>query len=139
MSLGEFDLIQKYFIKSGWHHKDLVTGIGDDAAQVAIAGRDILIASLVLTEGSNFPAEQDPNTLGRYVLEKTLEKFPRDRAKPKWLTLALQIPDIDEIWLEGFSTGLTTLAEEHDILLIGGDTTRGELSICLHIFGNIVS
>jgi thiamine-monophosphate kinase len=136
MSSGEFDLIQKYFMKDTGQYPDLLTGIGDDAAQIAIAGKDILITSLVITEGNQFLVEHDSIELGRYVLEQTLEKFPIDKATPRWLTLALQLPEIDETWLEGFSTGLNNLAEEREICLIGGDTTKGTLSICLHLFGS---
>lgn len=137
MASGEFDLIRKYFLKNDLQDKDLLTGIGDDAAQIAIAGRDIFITNIVLTEGQHFQSGHDPAELGQYVIEQILEKFPDEKAIPRWLTLALQLPDYDEYWLQRFSSSLNEYIVEKKLYLIGGDTTKGNLSICLHLFGSI--
>jgi thiamine-monophosphate kinase len=56
-------------------------------------------------------------------------------AEPAWFTLALTLPSFNQDWLEGFSSGLKQLADQHDISLIGGDTTRGKLTITLQVMG----
>ena len=133
--MNEFNLIQKYFT---WDNppRDVVTAVGDDAAILDIPHNKQLVTSIdTLISGVHFPENTDPYAIGHKALAVNLSDLAAMGASPRWFTLALTLPEIDEVWLEGFSAGLKTLAQQHDCFLIGGDTTRGSLSISIQVMG----
>jgi thiamine-monophosphate kinase len=133
--MGEFDLIERYFKRPA---KRAVLGIGDDCALLQPpAGTHMAISSDMLVEGRHFFADVDPRTLGHKALAVNLSDLAACAAEPLAFTLALALPKIDEAWLADFSQGLFTLADQHGCELIGGDTTRGPLNICITVFGSV--
>jgi len=133
--MGEFDLIERYFKRPA---KRAVLGIGDDCALLQPpAGTHMAISSDMLVEGRHFFADVDPRTLGHKALAVNLSDLAACAAEPLAFTLALALPQIDEAWLAGFSQGLFALADQHGCELIGGDTTRGPLNICITVFGTV--
>jgi thiamine-monophosphate kinase len=133
--MGEFDLIERYFKRPAKH---AVLGIGDDCALLQPpAGTHMAISSDMLVEGRHFFADVDPCTLGHKALAVNLSDLAACGAKPLAFTLALALPQMDEAWLAGFSKGLFALADQHGCELIGGDTTRGPLNICITVFGSV--
>jgi len=134
--LSEFDLIKRYFKRDRSGRATL--GIGDDCALLTPApGRQLAISSDMLVEGRHFFAGADPRMLGHKALAVNLSDLAAMGARPLAFTLSLALPGADPAWLEGFSTGLFALADEHDCELIGGDTTRGPLNICITVFGEL--
>lgn len=134
--LSEFDLIKRYF------HRDrpgqAVLGIGDDCALLQpTPGRQLVISSDMLVEGRHFFAGADPRMLGHKALAVNLSDLAAMGARPVAFTLSLALPQADPAWLEGFSQGLFALADEHGCELIGGDTTKGPLNICITVFGEL--
>jgi thiamine-monophosphate kinase len=133
--MGEFDLIERYFKRPA---KRAVLGIGDDCALLQpAAGTHMAISSDMLVEGRHFFADVDPRTLGHKALAVNLSDLAACGAEPLAFTLALALPQMDEAWLAGFSKGLFALADQHGCELIGGDTTRGPLNICITVFGSV--
>jgi thiamine-monophosphate kinase len=139
MALGEFDLIARYFQRPQRPTTDAVAlGIGDDCALLQPApGTQIAISCDMLVEGRHFFADVDPAALGHKALAVNLSDLAACGARPLACTLALALPQVDEAWLEGFSRGLFALADAHGCPLIGGDTTRGPLNICITVFGEV--
>lgn len=138
--LSEFDLIKRYFqrARAGRGKDRIALGIGDDCALLAPApGRQVAISSDMLVEDRHFFAGADPFMLGHKALAVNLSDLAAMGARPVAFTLALALPRADPAWLEGFSQGLFALADEHDCELIGGDTTKGPLNICITVFGEI--
>jgi thiamine-monophosphate kinase len=137
--LSEFDLIKQYFrrARSG-HAGHVVLGIGDDCALLApTPGMQTAISTDLLIEGRHFFAGADARMLGHKSLAVNLSDLAAMGAKPVGFTLALSLPGADPEWLEAFSTGMFALADLHDCELVGGDTTRGPLAICITVFGEI--
>ena len=139
--LGEFDLIQRFF-KTGAQalqsNSSIALGIGDDCALLRpTAGQEIAITSDMLVEGRHFLSGANPELLGRKALAVNLSDLAAMGANPLGFTLALALPKADSVWLEGFSKGLFSMANEHSCSLIGGDTTAGPLNICITAFGSI--
>jgi thiamine-monophosphate kinase len=138
--LSEFSLISRYFdrpLRAG-SRTDL--GIGDDCALLRpAAGMQLAISSDMLVEGRHFFAGADPRLLGHKCLAVNLSDLAAMGAQPLGFTLALALPAADEAWLSAFSEGLFALADRHGCDLIGGDTTRGPLTICITIFGDIAA
>ena len=133
--MGEFDLIRRYFQRPV---RRAALGIGDDCALLAPApGMQLAISSDMLVEGRHFFAGTDAQRLGHKALAVNLSDLAATGARPLAFTLALALPAADEAWLQGFSTGLLALADAHDCELIGGDTTRGPLNLCITIFGEV--
>lgn len=133
--LTEFDLIQRYFTRST---PDAVLGVGDDAALVRVnEHKELAISTDMLVSGTHFLADADPFLLGHKALAVNLSDMAAMGAQPRWAILALSLPDANEVWLEKFSAGFFALANEHQVSLIGGDTTRGPLNICVTIMGEI--
>ena len=133
--MGEFDLIARYFTRPAAR---AALGVGDDCALLQpTPGTQLAISSDILVEGRHFFADVDPAALGHKALAVNLSDLAACGAKPLAFTLALSLPRIDEAWLAGFSHGLFALADEHCCELVGGDTTRGPLNICITVFGEV--
>ncbi|MGO4379154.1 thiamine-phosphate kinase [Pseudoduganella sp. RAF19] len=134
--LSEFDLIKHYFVRPG--RRKAALGIGDDCALLAPSpGMQTAISSDMLVEGRHFFAGEDPRRLGHKCLAVNLSDLAAMGARPVGFTLALALPAADRDWLSAFSAGLFALADAHDCELIGGDTTKGPLNICITIFGEV--
>nr|WP_315261553.1 thiamine-phosphate kinase [uncultured Duganella sp.] len=135
--LSEFDLIKEYFQRP--HHATRAAlGIGDDCALIApTPGMQTAISSDMLVEGRHFFAGEDPLRLGHKALAVNLSDLAAMGARPVGFTLALALPEANRAWLQGFSQGLFALADAFNIELIGGDTTKGPLNICITVFGEI--
>jgi thiamine-monophosphate kinase len=137
--MGEFELIRRYFQRSGAPDNPAIAlGIGDDCALLQPApGTQLAISSDMLVEGRHFFADVDPPSLGHKALAVNLSDLAACGARPLAFTLALSLPQADETWLAGFARGLFALADAHHCSLIGGDTTRGPLNICITVFGEV--
>ncbi len=139
--MGEFDLIERYFkrperVAARSALVDL--GIGDDCALLQPQPHtQLAISSDILVEGRHFFADVDPAALGHKALAVNLSDLAACGAKPVAFTLALALPEVNEPWLAAFSQGLFVLADAHHCELIGGDTTRGPLNICITVFGEV--
>jgi thiamine-monophosphate kinase len=134
--LSEFDLIKQYFQRP--RSGRAVLGIGDDCALLApTPGTQLAVSSDMLVEGRHFFAGADPLMLGHKCLAVNLSDLAAMGATPVAFTLALALPEANRNWLAGFSEGLFALADRFDCQLVGGDTTRGPLNICITIFGEL--
>jgi thiamine-monophosphate kinase len=135
MALTEFELIQRYFTH---RPRGAVLGVGDDAAIVrARPGHELVITADMLVEGRHFAAGADPEKLGHKALAVNLSDIAAMGGSPRWATLALALPRVDARWLAAFSRGFMRLARRHGVDLVGGDTTRGPLTICVQIAGEL--
>ncbi|RYX95610.1 MAG: thiamine-phosphate kinase [Comamonadaceae bacterium] len=133
--MGEFDLIERFFKRRGGK---AVLGIGDDCALLQpSAGMQLAISSDMLVEGRHFLSTVEPARLGHKSLAVNLSDLAACGARPVAFTLALSMPQVDAAWLEGFSRGMFALADAHGCELVGGDTTRGPLNICITVFGEV--
>ena len=134
---SEFNIIQQYF---NWQpcSDSVAVGIGDDAAVLNLAHRQnqqLVISVDTLIEGVHFPENTPAKAIGHKALAVNLSDLAAMGAKPAWFTLALSLPESNLEWLNDFSVGLKKLADQYNILLIGGDTTRGNLSLTLQVMG----
>jgi thiamine-monophosphate kinase len=134
-TLSEFEVIRRYFT----HPTPQATlGIGDDAAIVRVRpGCELAISADMLVEGRHFFRGADPERLGHKALAVNLSDLAAMGATPRWATLALALPRVDAAWLSGFSRGFLALARQYHVDLIGGDTTRGPLAVCVQIMGEV--
>ena len=122
-SLGEFDLIKRFFKRPAQH---AVLGVGDDCALLQCApGMQLAISTDMLVQDRHFFADVNPCALGHKALAVNLSDLAACAARPLAFTLALALPRADEAWLAAFAGGLLALADLHGCELIGGDTTRG--------------
>ncbi|EAQ2106204.1 thiamine-phosphate kinase [Salmonella enterica subsp. arizonae] len=138
MACGEFSLIARYFDRVRSTRLDVETGIGDDCALLNIPEKQTLaISTDTLVAGNHFLPDIDPADLAYKALAVNLSDLAAMGADPAWLTLAITLPELDEPWLEAFSDSLFELLNYYDMQLIGGDTTRGPLSMTLGIHGYI--
>jgi thiamine-monophosphate kinase len=134
--LSEFDLIKQYFKRA--RPGRAVLGIGDDCALLAPSpGTQLAISSDMLVEGRHFFPGADARLLGHKCLAVNLSDLAAMGATPTAFTLALALPEANRDWLEGFSNGLFALADAHGCELVGGDTTKGPLNICITVFGEV--
>ncbi|HWQ40222.1 MAG TPA: thiamine-phosphate kinase [Burkholderiales bacterium] len=130
---SEFELIARYFTRPA---RRAVLGVGDDAALIEVApGRQLAVSTDTLVAGTHFFLEAEPGPLGHKCLAVNLSDLAAMGAHPRYALLALTLPAADESWLAEFSDGFLRLAESFDVELIGGDTTRGPLSITVTVLG----
>ncbi|CAN5887056.1 thiamine-phosphate kinase [soil metagenome] len=136
--LSEFDLIKRYFAQHRISDPRIALGIGDDCALLnPTPGMQLAISSDMLVSGRHFFPDADPLMLGHKCLAVNLSDLAAMGATPLAFTLALSLPEANPEWLQGFSQGLLALAGQHQCSLIGGDTTKGPLTICITIFGEL--
>ena len=131
----EFALIERIRRRAG-ARGDVVLGIGDDAALLQVpAGKLLAVATDTLNIDVHFPGDTAPADIGWKSLAVNLSDLAAMGAAPAWATLSLSLPHADEAWVDGFLDGFLTLATQHDVALVGGDTTRGPLSVCVTVHG----
>ena len=133
----EFELIGRFFSPRTRH--TLLAG-GDDAALVApTPGMALAVSTDMLVAGRHFRADAAASGVGHKSMAVNLSDMAAMGARPRWATLSLALPSADERWVGAFMDGLLALADANDVVLIGGDTTRGPLAICIQIMGEVES
>jgi thiamine-monophosphate kinase len=137
--LGEFDLIRRFFMRppsTSLTPSGVIVGIGDDAAVLDVpAGNQLVAAVDTILEGRHFLPRTDPRSIGHRALAVNLSDMAAMGATPAWATLALSMPSVDAVWLQGFAAGLLELCDAHQVALVGGDTTRGPLTVSVQMMG----
>jgi len=140
MACSEFSLISQYFNRQSTSRDDVKLGIGDDAAVLELATNEQLVVTTdTLVEGVHFPKATEPFDIGYKLMAVNLSDLAAMGAEPRWASLALTLPNANEDWLEQFSAGLFELANQYSVQLIGGDTTRGPLTLSLTLHGVVAS
>ena len=135
MGNAEFDLISRIHSRAR-SRPDVVLGIGDDAALLQVPpGQQLVVTADTLNAGVHFPNTTAPADIGWKSLAVNLSDLAAMGARPAWCTLSLSLPDADDAWIDGFLDGFMALADRHGIALVGGDTTRGPLSISVAAMG----
>lgn len=137
--LSEFEIIRRYFTQE---YSSAVLGAGDDAALVRVAeGMELAVSTDMLVSGRHFFEDTDPFRLGHKALAVNLSDMAAMGATPRWVMLALALPEslikTGETWLQRFAAGFFELAKTHHVELVGGDTTCGPLNICVQIMGEV--
>ncbi len=134
--MDEFALVRKYFTSQPVARRDVVTGIGDDAAVLEIPpGMQLVVTTDTLIAGTHFPMDTDAYSIGYKALAVNLSDLAAMGAEAAWALLNLSLPKIEKTWLAEFSRGLFALAQEYQVQLIGGDTVRGPLGVSLQLHG----
>ena len=134
--VDESELIRRYFRSLGARRADVRLGIGDDAALLAVpAGSDLVMTTDALVEGVHFLPGAPARSLGHRALAVNLSDIAAMGATPSWMLLSLILPEVQESWLSEFCAGLAPLAERHSVALVGGNLSRGPLSITVELAG----
>jgi thiamine-monophosphate kinase len=133
--IGEFDIIARYFTRPTGD-SDVVLGVGDDAAVLAIDGH-LAVTVDTLVAGVHFPDGMAPNLLGYRLMAVNLSDLAAMGARPRWCTLALTLPSAEELWLDGFSRGLYELADRYGVELVGGNLSRGPMTLTMQLMGTV--
>jgi thiamine-monophosphate kinase len=140
IEMGEFELIRNYFAAAPCAQagEGVVLGIGDDCALLTLPpGAQLAVSTDTLVAGVHFPQVCDPFLLGQRALAVSASDLAAMGATPSAFTLALTLPSVDGDWLQAFARGLNVMAQGCSLRLVGGDTTRGPLSLTLTVFGHV--
>ncbi|PTU31998.1 thiamine-phosphate kinase [Stenotrophobium rhamnosiphilum] len=136
--MDEFSLIQKYFAQLTAPAGDVLLGIGDDCALLQPpAGEVLAVTTDTLVSGRHFPVETAPYDIGWKSLAVNLSDLAAMGAQARWFTLALTLPEANQTWIQEFARGLSDLAAQSKVALVGGDTARGPLSITITAMGTV--
>ena len=134
-SSPEFELIARHFTRPA---ANAVLGVGDDCALVDVTnGMDLAVSTDTMVSGTHFFPDVDPENLGHKALAVNLSDMAAMGAMPYWAMLALTVPNVNHEWLAAFAKGFFDLAQEYNVSLIGGDTTRGPLTLTVTIMGEV--
>lgn len=134
--MDEFSLIRHHFTGLTAGARGVALGIGDDCALLQIPeGQELAVTTDTLVAGRHFPERTSAYDIGWKALAVNLSDLAAMGAEPRWFTLALTLPEADAVWLSEFTRGLKVLADVHHVALVGGDTTRGALSITITAMG----
>ncbi len=136
---GEFALIARHFQRPQTPlPASVALGVGDDCALLQpTPGHQLAISSDMLVAGRHFFPDVSPAALGHKALAVNLSDLAAMGARPLGFTLALALPQVDDAWLGQLAQGLFQLADAHHCPLVGGDTTRGPLNLCITVFGEV--
>jgi thiamine-monophosphate kinase len=133
----EFSLIRRHFTRPA---PNAVLGIGDDAALLApTPGMELAVSTDMLVAGTHFLPDTDARKLGWKTLAVNLSDLAAMGALPRWALLSIALPQTDETWLAAFADGLFKCADNFNVELVGGDTTRGPLSMSITVLGEVPS
>lgn len=136
--MKEFELINSYFADRGPKRKDVILGVGDDAALTKVPEDNLLVvATDTMVEGVHFFKGAPAKSIGHKCLAVNLSDFAAMGAEPAWASVAITLPDANENWVKEFTDGLYEIAEYYNVQIIGGDTTQGPLTITVSIKGFI--
>ena len=136
--MAEFDLIEQYFKPLSFPRKDILLGINDDCAIVDVPdGQQLAVTTDTLIEGVHFPSQTSARDVGYKSLAVNLSDLAAMGAEPAWVTLCITLPEANEAWLAEFAAGFAELLKEFNVVLVGGDTTRGPLSISVQAAGYV--
>lgn len=134
--MSEFGLIRRHFTRPA---PGALLGVGDDAALLQpTPGHVLAVSADMLVSGTHFFPDADPFLLGHKTLAVNLSDMAAMGALPRWATLAIALPAEEEDWLTQFSAGFFALAQQHNVALVGGDTTRGPLTLSVTILGEVL-
>ncbi|MCA1799291.1 MAG: thiamine-phosphate kinase [Xanthomonadaceae bacterium] len=136
--LSEREIIKLITGKTGAPRDDVALGIGDDAAVLQPrSGHELVVCADTLVAGVHFPDGTAPSAIGHKALAVNLSDLAAMGAEPGWALLALTLPEADEAWLREFATGFSELATRFEVMLVGGDTTRGPLTVSVTALGQV--
>lgn len=134
--MTEFDLIYQLINTQSIDRPDVKTGIGDDCAILTVPeGYSLAVSMDTLVNGVHFPESVSAFSIGYKSLAVNLSDLAAVGAIPAWITLSLTLPSVDENWITEFVKGLFTLANKHNVQLVGGDMSCGPLSISIQAHG----
>jgi thiamine-monophosphate kinase len=134
--MSEFSLIARHLTGLGTARDDVLLDVGDDCALLDIPDdRDLAVSIDTLVAGVHFLPDTDPASLGHKALAVGLSDLAACGAEPAWATLALTLPEPNQDWLRAFSQGFSEMARREDVRLVGGDLTRGPLTISVQVHG----
>lgn len=137
-SRSEQHIIERWFAPLGLANASVELGIGDDAAVLNVPAGEQLVTSVdTLVEDVHFRAFDSPAAIGHKALAVNLSDMAAMGATPHWATLALTLPQINDNWLDEFTAGFGALAKRFDVALVGGDLSRGALTISVQIMGTL--
>ncbi len=136
--MDEFELIHRYFSRLGAARADVLVGVGDDAAILRGTDDSDLVAAVdTIVSGRHFLEGSDARSIGHRSLAVNLSDLAAMGASPAWAMLSLTLPAPSPEWLEGFARGFGELARAHEVMLVGGDTTAGPLTVSVQIMGHV--
>lgn len=136
--MHEFNLIKQFCAFQTVERKDVILTSGDDCAIVSIPeDQQLAITTDTLISGVHFPENTSAFDIGHKCLAVNLSDLAAMGAEPAWITFALTLPQVDQAWLDELARGFFNLATQHQVQLIGGDLTRGHLSLTLQAQGLI--
>jgi thiamine-monophosphate kinase len=136
MSADEFEIIEQFFTRQAISREDVLLGIGDDAAVLQVpADSDLVLCMDTLVAGIHFPQHTSARAIGHKALAVNLSDLAAMGAVPVWATLSITLPENDAAWLAEFASGFFALAKQYGVQLVGGDTTRGPLSVTVQAHG----
>jgi thiamine-monophosphate kinase len=137
MALGEFELIYRYFSSFG-RGSAVELGVGDDCAIFQFEPGESIVTSVdTMVAGRHFPEYAFPEDIGYRAVAAATSDLAAMGARPLGMTLALTLPEADELWLHAFSEGVGQASRAFDLPLVGGDTTRGSLTISVQVLGAV--
>jgi len=136
MATGEFDLIGQYFTNKSVSRDDVITGIGDDCAILSVpVGKQLVVTTDTMVRGIHFLPDADPADVAHKLVAVNISDIAAMGGQPAWASLALTLPDYDHAWLVAFSDCLHQQLHSYGVSLIGGDTTKGEMTLTLTLQG----
>lgn len=139
-AMAEFELIERWFAALGARRDDVLLGVGDDGAVLALpSGQELVAVVDTLVAGRHFPLSSPPRSIGHRALAVNLSDIAAMGAEPRFALLALTLPRADPQWLAEFSGGFGDLARAHGVALVGGDTTAGPLTVSVTLLGSVAA
>ena len=127
MKMGEFEIIRRLKSELASKQVGLIHGIGDDCAVIDKDDNHVyLVSSDCLVEGVHFDLSYFSfKELGKKALAVNLSDIAAMAGQPLYVFVSIAVPPkMTENDIFDFYQGLNLLAQEHNVVVAGGDTSR---------------
>jgi len=134
--LGESGIIKMIYQKP--KDKNILVGIGDDAAVVKIGKKIGVITTDTLVEGDHFNLSYfTPEQVGMKAIEINVSDIVSMGGAPKYALVSLALrKEMDSRFIDGLYKGMRKAAEKYGVEIIGGNLTHAnQIMIDIDLIG----
>jgi thiamine-monophosphate kinase len=138
--MNEFEILDRFIRPLTERHPSSLHLTDDACILDKLNTKQFVATTDSITEGVHFLPNTSPQNIAHKLIAINLSDIAAMAAAPKYYLLSAILPKtIDKEWLHGFSSTLSELNKQYEILIVGGDTVRhkGPLSLSITMIGEV--
>jgi thiamine-monophosphate kinase len=131
MDLTEDELVAAITRVLAGGARDVIVGLGDDAAVVEAGTGQLVLTTDMLVEGVHFERSTvSPRDLGAKAVTVNVSDIAAMGGSPRSALVSIALSaDVDAAWVIELYGGMRDACAEYALAVVGGDTNRGDLVV----------